>query len=144
MGYIRVAHREILRQLDIFSFLPNGWNEFIKKQEIPHNLIIKSRKNHCYCTNCHNTFTSTKKINEETKCPYCNNKYLIKRNNLKYYKFKDYLSILDKVRDTLVIRYFELRTIIDSSHKAISLVVEFGREKPDKTSYRAVYEKSFK
>ena len=31
MGYIRVAHREILRQLDIFSFLPNGWNEFIKK-----------------------------------------------------------------------------------------------------------------
>ena len=139
MGYIRVAHREILRQLDSISYFPNGWDKFVKKQAISHNLIIKSSKNRCYCTNCHNTFISYKKVKEETKCPYCNNKYLIKRNNLKYYEFKDYLSILDKVRDTLVIRYFELRTIIDSSYKATSSVVEFGREIPDKTSYRAVY-----
>lgn len=139
MGYIRVAHREILRQLDNFSFLPNGWNEFLRKQKIPHNLIIKSRKNHCYCTNCHNTFTSTKKINEETKCPYCNNKYLIKRSNLRYYEFKDYLSILDKVDNTLIIRYFELLTCVDANYHKTSSVVEFGREIPDKTSNRAVY-----
>ena len=126
MGYIRVAHREILRQLDNFSFLPNGWNDFIRKQEIPHNLIIKSRKNHCYCTNCYNTFTSTKKINEETKCPYCNNKYLIKRSNLRYYEFKDYLSILDKVDNTLIIRYFELLTCVDTNYHKTSSVVEFG------------------
>ena len=67
MGYIRIAHREILRQLDNFLFFPNGWTEFVKKQAIPHNLIIKSSKNSCYCTYCHNTFISTKKIDEKTK-----------------------------------------------------------------------------
>ena len=139
MGYIRVAHREVLKQLDNIAVFPDGWDEFVEKQAIHHNLIIKSNKNHCYCTNCHNTFISTKKVKEETKCPYCHNKYLIKRSNLKYYEFKDYLSILDKVNDILVIRYFELKTIIDANHNATSSVVEFGREIPDKTSNRAVY-----
>ena len=139
MGYITVAHRKILRQLDSISYFPNGWDKFVKEQAIFHNLIIKSSKNQCYCTNCHTTFISTKKVNEEIKCPNCNNKYLIKRSNLKHYKFKDYLSILDKANDTLVVRYFELRTIIDANHNATSSVVEFGREIPDKTRNRAVY-----
>lgn len=139
MGYIRIAHREILRQLDNFLFFPNGWTEFVKKQAIPHNLIIKSSKNSCYCTYCHNTFISTKKIDEKTKCPYCKNKYLIKRSNLRHYEFKDYLSILDKVNDTFIIRYFELRTTIDAFHNRTSSIVEFAREIPDKTRNRAVY-----
>lgn len=139
MGYITVAHRKILRQLDSISYFPNGWDKFVKNQAIHHNLIIKSSKNQCYCTNCHTTFISTKKVNEEMKCPNCNNKYLIKRSNLKHYKFKDYLSILDKANDTLVVRYFELRTIIDANHNATSSVVEFGREIPNKTRNRAVY-----
>lgn len=139
MGYIKVAYQEILRYLDNYSEMPKGWNGFVNKQAIKHNLIIKSSKNKCYCTNCHNTFISTKKVKKETKCPYCHNKYLIKRSNLKYYEFKDYLSILDKVNDTLIIRYFELRTIIDVNHNVTSSVVEFGREIPNKTSNRAVY-----
>lgn len=139
MGYITVAHRKILRQLDSISYFPNGWDKFVKDQAIHHNLIIKSSKNQCYCTNCHTTFISTKKVNEEMKCPNCNNKYLIKRSNLKHYKFKDYLSILDKANDTLVVRYFELRTIIDAFHNRTSSIVEFAREIPDKTRNRAVY-----
>lgn len=139
MGYITVAHRKILRQLDSISYFPNGWDKFIKNQAIHHNLIIKFSKNQCYCTNCHTTFISTKKVNEEIKCPYCKNKYLIKRSNLRHYEFKDYLSILDKANDTLVVRYFELKTIIDANHNTTSSVVEFGREIPDKTRNRAVY-----
>ena len=139
MGYIRNEHKEILRQLDNFSELPKGWKKFVEKQAIYHNLIIKLSNNHCYCTNCHRTFISTKKVNKETKCPYCNNKYLIKRSNLKHYCFKDDLSILDKVNNTLIVRYFELKTIIDANYDKTSSVVEFGREIPDKTRNRAVY-----
>lgn len=128
MGYIKVAHREILRQLDYYSSLPSGWDKFVNQNKVSQNLIIKHGKNRCHCTNCNTDFICKKKVNEETKCPNCHNKYLIKRSNLKYYNFKDYLSILDKVNDTFVIRYFELKTDIDAEHKCSSSVVEFARE----------------
>ena len=139
MGYIKVAYQRILRHLDYYSILPNGWNEFVKKQEIKQNLIIKSSKNKCFCTNCNHKFISRKKVNEQAKCPNCKNKYLIKRSNLRHYEFKDYLSILDNVDDTFVIRYFELRTTIDSEHEHHSSVVEFAREIPTNNYYRDVF-----
>lgn len=139
MGYIKVAYQNILRHLDYYSTIPNGWDEFVNKQEKYHNLIIKSSKNKCHCTNCNHNFISTKKVNEEVKCPNCRNKYLIKRSTLKYYEFKDYLSILDYVNDTFVIRYFELKTIIDSLHEHHSSVVEFAREVPTNNYYRDVF-----
>lgn len=128
MGYIKVAYRDILRYLDYYSYFPSGWDEFVNTQARYHNLIIKSSKNKCHCTNCNHDFISIKKVKEELRCPNCNNKYLIKRSNLRYYEFKDYLSILDNVNNTLVIRYFELRTIIDAQHEHSSSVVEFARE----------------
>ena len=139
MGYIKVAYQRILRHLDYYSILPNGWNEFVKKQEIKQNLIIKSSKNKCFCTNCNHEFISRKKVNEQAKCPNCKNKYLIKRSNLRHYEFKDYLSILDNVDDTFVIRYFELRTTIDSEHEHHSSVVEFAREIPTNNYYRDIF-----
>ena len=139
MGYIKKAYREILNWLDNHSEVPKGWNEFVEKQEKYHNLIIKSSKNQCYCTNCNHNFISTKQINKQVKCPNCHNKYLIKRSNLRYYEFKDYLSILDMVNNTFVIRYFELKTIIDAKHEPHSSVVEFAREIPTNTYYRDVF-----
>ena len=139
MGYIKKAHREILQILDNIPSLPNGWDKFVDKQAIYHNLIIKSAKNKCFCTNCKTHFFSSKKVNQEVKCPNCHNKYLIKRTNLKYYEFKDYLSILDKVNNTLVIRYFELKTVIDAMHKRHTSVVEFAREMVADNRYRDVY-----
>ena len=139
MGYIKKAYREILYLLDNNSRLPKGWDKFVKKQEKYQNLIIKSSKNQCYCTNCNYDFISKKKVNEEVKCPNCHNKYLIKRSNLRYFEFKDYLSILDMVNGTFVIRYFELKTIIDAKHKHKSSIVEFAREIPTNTFHRYVY-----
>ena len=139
MGYVKKAYREIFNYLDNYSELPKGWNEFVEKQEKYHNLIIKSSKNQCHCTNCNYDFISKKKVNKEIKCPNCHNKYLIKRNNLRYYEFKDYISILDMVNDTFVIRYFELKSCIDAKHKHHSSVVEFAREIPTNTYDRAVY-----
>lgn len=139
MGYIKVEYKEILRQMDNYSNLPKGWDEFVDKQAKYHNLIIKSKKNQCYCTNCKNTFTSKKQVNQEVKCPNCHNKYLVKRSNLRHYQFKDYLSILDKVNDTFIVRYFELKTIIDALHEHHSSVVEFAREIPNNKWYRDVF-----
>lgn len=139
MGYIKVAHREILRQIDNYSSLLKGWDKFVDKQAQYHNLVIKSKKNQCYCTNCKNTFISKNKVNQEVKCPNCHNKYLIKRSNLRHYQFKDYLSILDKVNDTFIVRYFELKTIIDALHEHHSSVVEFAREIPNNNWYRDVF-----
>jgi len=128
MGYIKIAHRKILNHLDSNPTPPNNWKKFIQKQSILHNLIIKSNKNKCFCTYCKHEFISNKEINRTTKCPNCNNKYLIKRSNLRHYEFKDYLSILDFIDNTFIIRYFELKTIIDATHNHNSSVVEFGRE----------------
>lgn len=139
MGYVKVAYRNIFRQLDYHSSMPKGWNEFVDKQAKFQNLIIKSSKGNCHCTNCNHSFISTKKVNEEVKCPNCHNKYLIKRSNLKYYEFKDYLSILDKVNDTFIVRYFELKTTIDALHEQHSSVVEFAREIPNNNWYKDVF-----
>lgn len=139
MGYVKVAYRNIFRQLDYYSYLPDGWDKFVNKQSQYHNLIIKSSKNKCHCTNCNHDFISKKKVNEEVRCPNCHNKYLIKRSNLRYYHFKDYLSILDIVNNTFVIRYFELKTTIDANHEPHSSVVEFAREIPTNNYLRDVY-----
>lgn len=139
MGYIKKAHREILQILDRKSTLPTGWKKFVHKQSIHHNLIIKSNKNKCFCTNCKHTFSCKKKVSQEVKCPNCHNTYLIKRSNLKYYEFKDYLSILNKVNNTFIIRYFELKTVINAIHESHSSVVEFAREIPTNNLCRDVY-----
>lgn len=139
MGYIKVAYRDILRHLDYYSEIPDGWDKFVKEQEKYHNLIIKSNKNKCHCTNCQHNFISTKKVNEKVKCPNCHNKYLIKRSNLRYYEFKDYLSVLGIVNDTFVIRYFELKTIIDALHEPHSSIVEFAREAITNNYHREVF-----
>ena len=68
MGYVKVAYRNIFTQLDCYSRLPEGWDNFVDKQAKYHNLIIKSSKGQCYCTNCNNTFISIKKVNKEVKC----------------------------------------------------------------------------
>lgn len=139
MGYIKVACRDILNKLDYNSCLPSCWDEFVKKQEKYHGLIIKSANHKCHCTNCNYDFISKKRIKEEAKCPNCHNKYIIKRSNLRYYEFRDYLGLLDYVNDTFVIRYFELKTIIDSEHKHSSSVVEFAREILTDNYYRDVF-----
>lgn len=127
MGYIKVKYRRLLQHMDYYCDLPSKWNKFVKDQEVKQNIIIKS-KGKCTCTNCNYTFASNEKVNEEVKCPNCKNTYLIKRSNLKYLNFKDYLSVLEKVNDTFVIRYFELRSTYDFKTGFTRSIKEFGRE----------------
>lgn len=139
MGYVKVKYRNIFKELDYYSYMPKGWDDFIKTQAKYQNLIIKFSMGKCHCTNCNYDFISNKKINEYVKCPNCKNKYLIKRSNLRHYDFKDYFSILDYIDDTFVIRYFELKTTIDANHNSNYSVVEFAREIPTDNYYRDVF-----
>lgn len=139
MGYVRVAYRKIFEELDSNDSMPKGWDKFVEKQAKFQNLIIKSSMDKCHCTNCKHDFISNKKIGEKAKCPNCHNKYLVKRSNLKWYEFKDYLSILDYINDTFVIRYFELKSTIDWKHEHKYSAVEFAREIPTNNYYRDIY-----
>ncbi len=130
MAYIRKKYRELLQYMDDNCHLPKKWDKFVEKQSKYHNLIIKKAEK-CYCTNCKHIFESKKKVNEETKCPNCKNKYLIKRSNLKYHEFKDYLALLENVKGKLVVRYFELSTTYNNynnDYKITHSVVEFARD----------------
>ena len=127
MGYIKVKYRRLLQYMDYYCDLPDRWKEFIDEQKIKQNLVIKGNGK-CTCTNCNYSFETTKKVNEVVKCPYCKNIYLIKRSNLRFLTFKDYISVLEKVNDTFVIRYFELRSTYNYKTGFTRSVKEFGRE----------------
>ena len=79
MGYVRVAYRKIFEELDSNDSMPKGWDKFVEKHAEYQNLIIRSSKNRCHCTNCNHDFISKKKVGEIAKCPNCKNKYLVKK-----------------------------------------------------------------
>lgn len=108
MCYIKKEYRAILEKADKRFTIPSSFKRFIKENELKHNLIIKSRDNHCSCTNCKHEFTSKRKINEYVRCPNCKQKLLIKSNRLQSLEFKDNLQLLDKVEDIYILRTFEL------------------------------------
>jgi DNA-directed RNA polymerase subunit RPC12/RpoP len=111
--YVKKAVRNLMQELDDNLELPSKWNKFLKEEQIKNNLIIKAKTNakgHFYrCTNCNIIFEDiNKKINDYTKCPCCNNEYLIKSSNLKWFDFKKDLLLLVKYNNYWVFRIFEL------------------------------------
>lgn len=129
MGYIKAKHRQLLDYIDMYGELPNKWDKLIKENEQYHNLIIKE-KGICTCTNCNHKFVSSKKVNKTEKCPNCKHIFLIKSGKLTNYKFSDYFALLDKVDDTLVIRYFETLSTynkVNDEYKINRSTVEFCR-----------------
>lgn len=107
-SYIKKEYRNLLEKADRRFTIPSSFKKFINEKELKHNLIIKSKGNNCYCTNCTHNFISKKKVNESIKCPNCKQLLLIKSDRLQEYVFKDNLQLLDKVEDTFILRTFEL------------------------------------
>lgn len=126
MTYIKKEDRRILALSDKKFVIPNSFKKFINKKIKTHNLIIKSRNNHCICTNCNHNFDSKAKINEVIRCPYCKQKLLIKTNRIQSYTFKDNLQLLDKIESKYILRTFELYTSYNN-YKTHSDVIEFMR-----------------
>lgn len=111
MSYIKKEYREILEKADRRFTIPSSFKRFIKENELKHNLIIKSKGNHCICTNCKYEFISKKKVNEYGKCPNCKQNLLIKSGRLKEFAFRDNLQLLDMIEDTYILRTFELYSV---------------------------------
>lgn len=126
MTYIKKEYRNILEKADKDFTIPKSFQRFIKEKEITHNLIIKSKGNKCYCTNCNYEFISKKKVNEEIKCPNCKTKLLIKSDRLQRYIFRDNLQLLDKVNDLYILRTFELYSSYNE-YKTEHITTEFMR-----------------
>lgn len=130
--YIKKKDRLLFEQIDNYLQLPSKWEMFINKQYIKHNLIIKKErfKNSClyYCTNCHILFEDNNiKINGTLKCPNCNNKFLVKSNKLRNYKFNDYIGLLDKYQEYYIIRGFEIVSYYDG-HEISNHICEYQRD----------------
>lgn len=133
MGYIKKVYREILEDMDYMNYYPDKWDEFVSKQEVKQNLLIK-KGNECVCTNCKHIFKSKKKVKQKDKCPNCKNTYLIKKSNLKNFIFLDDLAFLDRVNDKFVLRIFELRSSYNNFTKDYGFnrsIVEYARIIPE-------------
>ena len=124
--YIRKSHQRLLDLCDNKTSFTKTFERFIAEKEKPHNLIIKSKGNHLWCTFCHHNFVAQAKVNGEIKCPNCKQKLLVKSNRLTYYEFKDNVQFLDKVENTLILRTFEICSCY-SKNKVTHHLTEFMR-----------------
>jgi len=138
MGYVKVKYQRLLEKLDSKYEMPSKWDKFIDKKKINHNLIFKGAKNIYTCTNCGCKFESNVKVNKYEKCPNCENIYIVKRNNLRSYEFKDNIALIENIDNEIVVRYFELYTSYNKynvSNQFKSSIVEFAREFIDYKKY---------
>ena len=111
---------------------PKHWKEFITKNTISCNLILKSG-NRAFCTHCQKYFD--KKINSDkykkVKCPICNNKYYARNSNLKNYSFINDFAFYTKVDKKIVLRVFQIESVYDKKTKSfIPLEQEYLRFVP--------------
>ena len=124
--YIKKKYRELLAKADKQFTIPKSFQKFIDKYKRTHNLIIKSKCNQCYCTNCNYKFVAQANANTKIICPYCRERLLVKTDRLKNYIFKDNLQLLDKIDNIFILRTFELYTSYNKD-KMESHITEFMR-----------------
>lgn len=128
MAYMKKEIRELVEKMENEFTLPANWNEFIYKVEQNHNIIVKNRE-HCYCTNCQQTFESQKKLREMIKCPHCKHILQIRSNKLQNFIIKDNVMLIDKVDKHLIIRIFELRSDYDGKKQEFEhYISEYSRK----------------
>lgn len=129
--YIRKEIREYIKKMPVEMRLPRHWRKFINESKEPYNLIIK-HGNEYKCTNCKKVFHLETQTGQKDFCPFCNNRYLIRNNNLKYYRFLYDVFLIDKIENDIIIRIFEVERIYNrKTEEFIDDVVEFARIIPE-------------
>ena len=133
--YIRKEIRNFIEKMPKEIKTPKHWRKFVNSQNIAYNLIIRSGKE-AICTNCGKHFSIKKQdgyiYGYKDICPFCNNKYEVRRSNLKNYSFLYDLAIVDNIDNKLILRYFEVRrTYISSIKKFKDSIVEYARIVPE-------------
>ena len=129
--YIRKEIADFLEKMPKEMKMPKNWKKFVNINNEEYNLLIKHGKE-CECTNCGKYFYSEQKEGHSDICPFCNNKYKVRRSNLKNYFFLYDLAIIDNVKNKVIIRYFEvMRKYDDSNRRFKDSIVEYARIVPE-------------
>lgn len=133
--YIRKEIKEFMNKMPKEMKLPKHWRKFVNKYDVEFNLIIRSGKE-LKCTNCGKHFYSKAQedylYGYEELCPFCNNRYEVRRSNLKNYIFLYDLAVVDNVNNKLIVRYFEIRrTYMHDIRKFKDSIVEYARIVPE-------------
>ena len=146
--YVKKYIREFIETMPKEKKLPKHWRKFVNKNNIEHNLIIK-HGNEYECTNCKKHFFSDIHVGQETFCPFCNNRYLVRNSNLKRYFDTYKLAFLDNMNNKIVVRMVEVcrkynyktRSFIDSVSEYARLIPEMDLELiNDRYGYSYYYE----
>ena len=124
--YIKKHHKKILDLCDQKQTLPRSFKRFVERKERVHNLVIKGKNNHLYCTCCSFEFVAQTCLNNVIKCPNCKQKLTVRSSRLKYHIFKDTIQLLDKIDNVLVLRTYELASYY-SNKKFTHHLIEFMR-----------------
>lgn len=112
---------------------PKHWRKFVNEHDVKYNLILK-HGNEYECTNCGKYFYSNQeeRIGYKTICPFCNNQYYVRRNNLKNYFFLYDLAFINNVDNRVVISYFEVKRNYDYKIRRFKDdIVEYARIIPE-------------
>lgn len=100
----------LMEKIDRKCKLPKKWNEFIEKETIEHNLLVKDAQNKkIYCTHCHHNFYDTKyQARKYKKCPNCKKEFLIVSINGYMPEFRKSVVYLQRMEKQVIIRVFEI------------------------------------
>lgn len=129
--YIRKDIADFLEKMPKEMKMPKNWKKFVNVNSKQYNLLIKHGQEY-ECTNCGKYFYSEKKEGYSDICPFCNNKYKVRRSNLKNYFFLYDLALVDNISNKVVIRYFEvMRKYDNTSRRFKDSIVEYARIVPE-------------
>lgn len=131
--YIRKDIANFLEKMPKEMKLPINFRTFVKKYDVEYNLLIKDGQQ-CKCTNCGEYFFSkqTEGRGHKDICPFCNNKYDVRRSNIKSYSFYYDLAVIDNVDNKLILRYFEVWRKYDYKTRSFkNNIVEYARIVPE-------------
>ena len=131
--YIRKQIANFLEKMPLEMSKPRHWKKFMNENSVEYNLIIKHGSEY-ECTNCGKYFYSTQVEGRRCWeiCPFCHNKYDVRRSNLKNYFFLYDLAFIDNVDNKVVIRYFEIKRDYDYKKRRFSDdIVEYARIVPE-------------
>ncbi len=129
--YIRKEIRDFIARMPKEMKIPKHWRKFVNENDVEYNLLIKHGKE-SECTNCGKYFHSEQREEHWDICPFCKNKYRIKRSNLKNYFFLYDLALIDNIDNKIVFRYFEIRRVYSNKTRRFKdSVVEYARIIPE-------------
>ena len=123
---------------------PKYWNNFIEKQTIKHNYLVKDVKHkQIFCTHCHHNFYDTKyRVRDYKECPNCKKKFSVVSIKGHIPDFTESVVFLQRMEKQIIIRVFEILSFYNKEKNIMDRdIQEYCRIIPGKGKFlsNAVY-----